>query len=133
MPIPNAVARLNKRVTNRLTRPFAARAPFFAIVEHPGRRSGRIYRTPVNAFRTPDGFAIALTYGREVDWLRNVLAAGSATLEHRGSRITVRDPQVVAMAEARQWIPAPVRLILRVIGVNEAVLVRLEGRFEWSS
>jgi deazaflavin-dependent oxidoreductase (nitroreductase family) len=124
MPIPKTVARINKRVTNQLTRLFAGRAPFFALVEHTGRRSGAAYRTPVNAFPTADGFAIALTYGREVDWLRNVLAAGSATIEHRGSRITVSEPHVVGIDEAERWIPALVRLILRVIGVNEALVIR---------
>src|SRR5258708_9874623 len=39
---------------------FAARLPGFGIVTHVGRKSGRIYRTPVNVFREPDGFLIAL-------------------------------------------------------------------------
>jgi deazaflavin-dependent oxidoreductase (nitroreductase family) len=124
MPIPRAIGRVNKVGLNRVTRQIAGRAPYFAIVEHAGRRSGRVYRTPVNAFRTPDGFVIALTYGREVDWLRNVLAAGTATLEYRGSRIPVDNPRVTNIAEAGSWIPALVRLALGVIGVDEAVIVR---------
>lgn len=43
-----------------------------AEVEHVGRRSGRTYRNPVNAFRDGDHVTFALTYGRRVDWLRNV-------------------------------------------------------------
>src|SRR5205809_6896960 len=45
-----------------------------------GRKSGRVYRTPVNVFRAPNGFLIALTYGRESEWVKNALAAASLRL-----------------------------------------------------
>ena len=124
MPIPMTIARFNRGWTNRMTRSFAGRVPWFAIVEHVGRRSGKVYRTPVNAFRTPDGFVIALTYGRDVDWLKNVLTAGGAMLEHRGKRIDVGDPRVTGPAEAGRWVPMPIRLILRLLKVDEHLLVR---------
>ena len=42
-------------------------APTFAIIEHVGRRSGKPYRTPVNAFNTEvdgkPGVAVLLSYG----------------------------------------------------------------------
>src|SRR5439155_5642221 len=76
MPLPRAVARFNRSVTNVLTRRFAATLPGFAVVEHRGRRSGRPYRTPVNAFRRGDGYLFALTYGPGSDWVRKVLASG---------------------------------------------------------
>ena len=78
MAIPRAVARFNARVTNRVTRPLAGRLPGFGIVSHVGRRSGRIYRTPVNVFRDGD-HVIALTYGAESDWVKNVIAAAAAS------------------------------------------------------
>src|SRR5207245_3378116 len=59
------VASFNLAVTNRITNRFAARLPGFGMVTHVGRKSGRVYQTPVNVFRFPDGFLIALTYGRE--------------------------------------------------------------------
>jgi F420H(2)-dependent quinone reductase len=70
------VAAFNLAVTNRITSRSAARLPGFGILTHVGRKSGRVYRTPVNVFRTPEGFLIALTYGRESEWVRNVVAAG---------------------------------------------------------
>ena len=70
------LARINIVLTNRITSRFAARLPGFGILTHVGRKSGRVYRTPVNVFRVPEGFLIALTYGRESEWVRNVLAAG---------------------------------------------------------
>src|SRR5579872_6625183 len=77
------VAAFNQAVTNRITGPFATRLPGFGMLTHVGRKSGRLYRTPVNVFRTADGFLIALTYGREAHWAQNVLAAGGCRLEAR--------------------------------------------------
>ena len=77
------VAAFNLAVTNRITSRFAARLPGFGILTHAGRKSGRLYRTPVNVFRAPEGFLIALTYGRESEWVKNVLAAGGCKLETR--------------------------------------------------
>ena len=45
------VAAFNLAVTNRITSRFAARLPGFGILTHVGRKSGRIYGTPVNVFR----------------------------------------------------------------------------------
>src|ERR1019366_7340469 len=78
------VAAFNLAVTNRITSRFAARLPGFGILTHVGRKSGRVYRTPVNVFRAPDGFLIALTYGRKSEGVRNVIAAGGCKLETRG-------------------------------------------------
>src|ERR1700738_179597 len=77
------VAAFNLAVTNRITSRFANRLPGFGILTHVGRKSGRLYRTPVNVFRAPDGFLIALTYGRDSEWVRNVLSAGGCQLETR--------------------------------------------------
>jgi len=87
MPIPRWVARFNKRVTNRLFLVFAGRLPPFAIVNHTGRSSGRRYRTPVLAFTTETGFVFALTYGRDVDWARNLVASGGGSLRYKGEEI----------------------------------------------
>ncbi len=80
------VAAFNLAVTNRITSRFADRLPGFGILTHAGRKSGKLYRTPVNVFRAPEGFLIALTYGRESEWVKNVLAAGGCELETRGAR-----------------------------------------------
>ena len=56
------VAAFNLAVTNRITRRFADRLPGVGILTHVGRKSGRVHRTPVNVFRAPEGFLIALTY-----------------------------------------------------------------------
>ena len=84
MPLPRSIARVNRRVTNRLLGGLAQRLPGFGVVVHKGRTSGRQYRTPVNVFRRGDRYIIALTYGPNADWVRNVLADGGCTLETRG-------------------------------------------------
>ena len=87
------------------------RMPGFAIVTHVGRRSGKAYQTPVNAFRLPGGYRIALTYGAESDWVRNVLAAGGCELLARGRRVRLVRPELVNDPSLR-WAPVVVRLIL---------------------
>lgn len=114
MPAPRSIARFNRRFTNRLTLRAAGYLPGFAIVNHLGRKSGRAYRTPVNAFRTDGGYIIALTYGAESDWVKNVLAAGSCELQTRGRRVRLSDP-CIATDESKGWAPLPVRLVLNLI------------------
>jgi deazaflavin-dependent oxidoreductase (nitroreductase family) len=96
--------------------------PGFGVVIHRGRRSGREYRTPVNVFRTPDGYVVALTYGVG-DWARNVLAADGCDLEIRRRVVRLVDPRLVR-DPSRRAVPAPVRPLLAVIGVTEFVHLR---------
>src|ERR687884_1263786 len=84
MPAPRWLARVNRRVTNRLLDPLATHLPGFGVVVHSGRKTRHRYRTPVNVFPRADRYVIALTYGRDSQWVRNVLASGGSTLETRG-------------------------------------------------
>jgi deazaflavin-dependent oxidoreductase (nitroreductase family) len=119
MPLPAALARFNRRVTNPVVRTFAGRLPYFAIVVHDGRSSGRSYRTPVNAFARPDGgFTLALTYGTDSQWVRNVLARGGCTVESRGRSLRLTNPRMVH-DPTRRLVPAPVRPILGLLGVED--------------
>ncbi len=120
MPLPGWLARLNRRVTNPALRPLAARLPYFGVVLHRGRASGRLYRTPVNAFAHRDGFEVALTYGRDVDWVKNVLAAGACRLIHRGRAVELASPKILPLQDS-QAIPTPIRRLLHEIGVSEVV------------
>jgi deazaflavin-dependent oxidoreductase (nitroreductase family) len=112
------VAAFNLAVTNRITSRFAGRVPGFGILTHVGRKSGRRYRTPVNVCREPGGFLIALTYGRECEWVKNVLAAGRCKLETRGVRYQLSAPTIVHDPTRRRF-PLFVRTILGIIGAND--------------
>jgi deazaflavin-dependent oxidoreductase (nitroreductase family) len=118
MVLSKKVARFNRVATNRVTKRIAGTAPGFGMIVHRGRRSGRVYRTPVNVFRMPQGYVVALTYGPDSDWVKNVLAAGGCGLETLGHEVTVTEPRVVH-DEQRSAMPFPVRQILSLIGVRE--------------
>jgi deazaflavin-dependent oxidoreductase (nitroreductase family) len=85
-----------------------------------GRKSGKVYRTPINAFRVPNGFAIALTYGPQAEWVKNVLAAGGCELQTRGVRYRLVAPNIVHDPTRKQF-PFPVRVILKLVGANDFI------------
>jgi deazaflavin-dependent oxidoreductase (nitroreductase family) len=120
MPLPKGLARFNIKVTNRITGPFASRLPGFAIVHHVGRRSGTPRTTPVNLFRDGGDYVIALTYGADSQWVKNVLAAGEFDVVTRGKRVTLTAPRIVRHAH----VPAPVRAILNALDVDDYVIAR---------
>jgi len=124
MPLPKTLARLNKRITNPIMRHFH-RIPPMAIVVHQGRSSGTEYRTPVFAFPTEEGFAIALTYGHDVDWLKNVQAAGTCTLIRKGRATDLSNPRVVGWALGSKHMPMPVRAAL--LGLQARDFLLLDG------
>jgi hypothetical protein len=67
---------------------------------------------------------IALPYGPNTDWLRNVLASGSATIVDEGTTYDVDRPEVVALAvEERSFSPADQRAH-RLFGVEQCLRVR---------
>jgi deazaflavin-dependent oxidoreductase (nitroreductase family) len=110
----------NKSVTNRLLRGFVScsRGPF-AIIRHVGRRSGKSYETVIWVWPTREGFVIALTYGTEVDWYRNMLAAGGGTVFWHRRLYAVGKPELIDAETALPAFPAPFRLIFRTFGRKE--------------
>ena len=118
MALPRGLAAFNRRVTNRVTRPLARRLPGFGIIVHRGRRSQREYRSPVNVFVAAGGYAVALTYGADSDWVKNVLAAGGCELVTRGRTVRLTAPELFH-DETRRHVPRLVRPILRMMGVAD--------------
>jgi deazaflavin-dependent oxidoreductase (nitroreductase family) len=112
------LAKINIAVTNRITRLFAGWLPGFGILTHVGRKSGKVYTTPVNVFRVPDGFIIALTYSSQSEWVKNVVAAGGCELKTRGKKYQLSTPNIVRDPTRRRF-PIPVRVVLRLVGADE--------------
>ena len=112
------LAKINIAFTNRITGRFAGWLPGFGILTHVGRKSGKVYRTPVNVFRVPTAFIIALTYSSQSEWVKNVLAAGGCELKTRGKKYQLSAPNVVR-DPTRKRFPFPVRLVLRLVGADE--------------
>ena len=123
-PILDAVRGFNRVVTNPgVLRTAGSPGEQNAVIEHVGRTSGRSYRTPVTAISAGTGFLIALPYGTKADWLRNVLAAGSATVVTDGERLDVDSPTIVATADVADLIPSRTMRTLRLFGVDECLHV----------
>jgi deazaflavin-dependent oxidoreductase (nitroreductase family) len=92
-----------------------------SVIRHVGRSSGRTYQTPVDVITTADGFLIALPYGTRTDWVRNVLAAGSATIVSEGVSVDVGEPIIAATAEVAGQLPARTLRTLSLFGVTECL------------
>jgi deazaflavin-dependent oxidoreductase (nitroreductase family) len=113
-----------QRYINPVTRPVAKRLPTFAILTHRGRKTGRAYTTPINVFRRGDDYFFFLTYGSDVQWVKNVLAAGRCSIETRGLIVELVEPELVTDPELR---PAPphVRFVEeRIAGATQYVRMR---------
>jgi deazaflavin-dependent oxidoreductase (nitroreductase family) len=97
--------------------------PGFAIIRYPGRKTGKTYRTPMNFFRAGDAYVFALTYGSDVQWVKNVLVAGEAELQIGSKRIHLTDPELF-VDPARSLMPPIVRFGLRLMRVTEFLRMR---------
>ncbi|MEO8557294.1 MAG: nitroreductase family deazaflavin-dependent oxidoreductase [Actinomycetota bacterium] len=119
MPIPDGMRRVNKVALNRLTLPLARWLPGLGVVIHRGRTSRREYRTPVNVFAQPWGrYVLALTYGADTDWVKNVLAAGGCELLTRGVHLELNAPRLFH-DESRREIRVAERAMLGLLHVYD--------------
>jgi len=120
MPLPHVVGTFNKAVTNKVLVHLAGHGPFVEL-EHVGRRSGRVYRVPLNAFRTGDTVTFALTYGPNTDWLRNVRSAGGCRVRMGHEVLTLGAPVELPTGTGMSRMPAPARIVLRLTKVDHFV------------
>ena len=123
--IKDRVRYFNRAVLNPITLSFAGRPSSpYAIVQHEGRRSGRIYTTPVVAWEVEDGFVIPLPYGADTDWCRNVIAANGAVIAAQGQAYRVGHPEMITPSEARAAFPSWVGWLLDWVGIDEYLRVK---------
>jgi deazaflavin-dependent oxidoreductase (nitroreductase family) len=120
------------RLTSPLTTPLAGKRwnPIFAVVEHEGRKSGRRYATPVAARRTANGFVIALAFGAQVDWYRNLVSAGGGTIRWRGRSYQVARPERIEIPTAMATFHPVQRALMRLVGVDGYIRVQDLGPAE---
>ncbi len=118
MPFPQIMRRTNRYWANPVALRFANRIPPLFMLEHTGRTSGTVYRIPIFAFPTDDGFVIALTYGPGTDWQRNLEAAGRGEGTYRGQRYLLSDIRLVEGSPDTQPVPTVVRWGLKAIRVR---------------
>jgi deazaflavin-dependent oxidoreductase (nitroreductase family) len=110
----NRIRYFNKHILNKVLGRFV-HLPFgpFALVRHVGRKSGKPYETPIMAFPIQGGFLIALTYGPQVDWYQNVLAAGKCQLVWHNKPFTISHLEPIDPATALPLFPQPQKTILK--------------------
>jgi deazaflavin-dependent oxidoreductase (nitroreductase family) len=113
-----------QRYVNPVLRPVARRLPTFGVLTYRGRKSGHTYHTPINAFRRGDDYFFFLTYGSDVQWVKNVLAAGSCSLETRGRVIELVEPALITDPELRPAPPMVRFMEGRIAGVTQYLRMR---------
>ncbi|HEX4863995.1 MAG TPA: nitroreductase family deazaflavin-dependent oxidoreductase [Acidimicrobiales bacterium] len=125
-----AAVHTEHRVLRRLTGVFnpvvlrlAPYVPLYVVLEHRGRRSGRVFRTPLAGVQTDDGFLLPLAFGEQANWVLNLRQAGGAVVERRGRRMVVSDPEVVTWNEAKSSIPPMLRRVAPIFGVKRFLRV----------
>lgn len=123
-----AVLDLQRRINRRFVNPRQLRTAgtpgaYAGVVHHVGRRSGTPYATPIVPFPTDDGFVVVLPYGTRPDWVRNVLAAGSATVVHEGRTVEVVDPKVRSVDDVGDVFPESERRGMRRFGNDQCLVV----------
>jgi len=129
-----AVRRFNRSFTNpRQMKTAGTPGAYASVIRHVGRTSGHPYETPVGTFPTDDGFVIALPYGSDPDWLKNVLASGSATIVAEGHTYRVDRPELVPTAVAAPHLPRSEQRNLRLFAVDQCLRVRRSEPDEASS
>jgi deazaflavin-dependent oxidoreductase (nitroreductase family) len=123
-PLQNALRKFTRAMRPLAMRSAGKEGSGTAVVRHTGRRSGRVYETPVAAARHDDQFLIALPYGERTDWLKNVLSKGTAVIVANGHACEVDQPEVVPMAEATAYFRPSEQRMQRQFHVESALRVR---------
>ncbi len=119
----DSIRTFNRYVLNPAMLHLAGRRHWYAsVIRHAGRRSGKIYSTPVVAEKVSgDGFIVPLPYGTGTDWLRNVLASGQATITTGGRTFDVVDPHVIDAVSAAPKLAPRRRRTFERFGVDKFV------------
>jgi deazaflavin-dependent oxidoreductase (nitroreductase family) len=121
-PVIDAVRRLNRNVLNPRQMATAGQPGAFAqILRHTGRTSGKTYETPLGIEPTDDGFVIALVYGNDSQWLRNVLAAGHAEVVRDDVTYAVERPEVVPVDAVIAYFKPSDQRLFGLFGVDRCL------------
>lgn len=105
---PEWLDRIQIKYMNPVVKPLAGRVPGLSVIKHRGRTSGRQYDTVVTAYRKGPQLAIVLGHGK-TDWVKNVLAAGEATVQMSGAPVHIINPRIVPNGDGIDALPAMAR------------------------
>lgn len=120
--------RYHKYVTNPvMVRFISGRSAHAALLHHVGRRSGKVYVTPLTAHRSEDTIIVGLPYGTGVDWLRNLQAAGQGVVELDGQSVTVDELEVVPVDRVMALLPPFMVRIFHLHDTEHALRLHVAG------
>jgi deazaflavin-dependent oxidoreductase (nitroreductase family) len=122
MPVPKWVAKFNKRVIN----PREVKRGKWPVLVHVGRSSGTTYHTPLEVHPVDGGYIFVLVYGSDSDWVQNVLAAGSATLEIDGDLVELISPRLVSKEHASKVMAADTKAPPGFLRISEYLQVDVQ-------
>ena len=123
--VVDAVRKMNRAVMNPNQMTSAGTPGAYAsIIKHTGRTSGNSYETPIGAVPAGGGFVIGLPYGTRADWLKNVIASGSATIVHEGDTYEVDQPEVLPIEAASDYFSTQDQRAQRLFAVEQCLRVR---------
>ena len=78
----------------------------------------------MNVFRRGNTYLFLLTYGSDVQWVKNILAAGECSLKTRGRVLELGQPELVRDPELRPAPPIARFLERRLAGATEYLRMR---------
>ena len=104
MTFPRVLSRLHEDYINKIVLRFVTHTTL-ADLEHIGRQSGLVRHTPLRAFRTRDKVMIALNFGRESDWLKNIQAAGRCRMRLGDQILELTSPRIVPLEQGVKDMP----------------------------
>jgi deazaflavin-dependent oxidoreductase (nitroreductase family) len=125
-PLRSRFGRAATRLANVVLAPIARQGwiPFWGLVEHVGRKSGRRYRTPVAILRAGDRLVIPVPFGLGTQWVQNVLAASGATLHWQGRDVPVDDARIVPWSEVKPLVRRSLGFAVRLTRIRDMLSVR---------
>jgi deazaflavin-dependent oxidoreductase (nitroreductase family) len=98
--------------------------PLWAVITHRGRRSGKVFRTPVVVRPVQGGFVVPMPWGETTDWCRNIRAAGGCLIRWQGRDYTVTRPEVIDTTSASGAFSAAQLEGMRRFNVENCLLLR---------
>jgi deazaflavin-dependent oxidoreductase (nitroreductase family) len=115
----------NKHFTNKVFMRIAgSNIGIFVILRHVGRKSGKLYKIPIIAMPINNGFVIALTYGKKVDWYENVIAKRGCSIQWKNKEYILIDPKLIDKEIALNAFPKLFRIGLKFMKIQ--YFLRLE-------
>ncbi len=115
MPMPKWWGHINKRVFN----PGQIKKGVSPVLTHVGRASGRTFETPLDAHPVDDGYIFILVYGSGSDWVKNIIAAGTASLRVKGEEIPLKSPRVITEEAAWELLPPTTKRPPKLLRISE--------------